>query len=366
MRRVVIIGAGITGCFTAYRLAQEGVEAAVVERAEIGDGASGNNPGGLNPLHGPGIPGPLSALAWHSFQLHLRRQDALSAATGTDVSIRRVSRIELALGPDEVDILRKTAELYQAADTFSARWLDRGELLDIEPRCDRGAVGGLLTYGNGMADARAYTVAVARAARRLGATFMTGEVTGVRHRGHRITAALVGERAISCDAIVFATGAWVSGPARWLGLPIPVEPVKGQLLLAEHPGEPFHHHISRQAIGIYHISGNRVWLGGTQERTGLDTRPTQEARERILAETSHLVPAIAGATILSHLAALRPMTPDGLPLVGIAPGWDNAYLATGAGTKGFLIGAGMADIVSAMITCQSPPVDTAPFAPDRF
>lgn len=366
MRSVVIIGAGITGCFTAYRLAQEGVEAAVVERAEIGDGASGNNPGGLNPLHGPGIPGPMAPLAWHSFQLHLRCQDALSAAAGTDVSIRRVSRIEMALGPDEAALLRKTAELYQAADTFSARWLDRGELLEIEPRCGRAAVGGLLTEGNGMADARAYTVAVARAARRLGATFMTGEVTGVRHRGHRITAALVGERAISCDAIVFATGAWVSGPARWLGLPIPVEPVKGQLLLAEHPGEPFHHHISRQAIGIYHIAGNRVWLGGTQERVGFDTQPTRDAREQILAEAARLVPGIADATVLSHLAALRPMTPDGLPIVGHAPGWDNAFLATGAGTKGFLIGAGMGDIVSALIMGQSAPVDPAPFAPDRF
>lgn len=366
MRGVVIVGAGITGCFTAYRLAQEGVEATVVDRAEIGDGASGNNPGGLNPLHGPGIPGPMAALAWHSFQLHLRCQDAISAVAGAGASIRRVSRIELALGPDEADSLLRAAQLYHAADAFSARWLDRGELLDIEPRCGRAAVGGLLTDGNGMADARAYTLAVARAARRLGATFMTGEVTGVRHRGPRITAALVGERAISCDAIVFATGAWVSGPARWLGLPIPVEPVKGQLLLAEHPGEPFHHHISRQAIGIYHISGNRVWLGGTQERTGLDTRPTQEARGQILAEAARLVPGIAGATVLSHLAALRPMTPDGLPLVGPAPGWDNAYLATGAGTKGFLVGAGMADIVSAMVTRQSPPVDTAPFAPDRF
>jgi glycine/D-amino acid oxidase-like deaminating enzyme len=70
--------------------------------------------------------------------------------------------------------------------------------------------------------------------------------------------------------------------------------------------------------------------------------------------------------IREQVCAFRPVTPDGLPILGAAPGWENVVLATGAGTKGMLLGAGMGECAAALVTGDQPPVDLSPFQPGRF
>ena len=163
-RLPVVIGAGITGAFAAYFLARRGLKPLLIERAGVGTGASGNNPGGLNTLHGPGIPGPLSDLAWHSFLLHLHPAGDLVRAGGPGAAVRRVRRLEIALDAIEADALGPDLERSRQADGFAARWLDAGVLRRLEPRVSPEAVGALWTEGNGMVDCRTYTGAIARAA----------------------------------------------------------------------------------------------------------------------------------------------------------------------------------------------------------
>lgn len=363
---VVVVGSGAIGSFAAYFLARLGIGATIVEQDAIGSHASGSNPGGLNPLHGPGIPGPMQALAWESLELHLDHQDALRQLSGIDCSARRVARLELATTEAEVARLEPHRALYESAPGFSARWLEPKALGALRPRVGPAAVRGLWTEGNVRVDARAYTRAAAGAAVMLGARVVAGRVRGVRRRGGRATGVVVDTGTIRCTAVVVATGPWAAEPSAWLGAAIEVEPMKGELLLAAVPGPPFACDVTRGGAGLYHRADGTVWLGGTEERAGFDAAPSAAGRRSILRQVAALVPDVARARVLGHRAALRPATPDGLPVVGLAPGWDNVCLAMGAGRKGMLLATGMGQAAAEIVTRGATRLSVSACAPARF
>ena len=211
-----------------------------------------------------------------------------------------------------------------------------------------------------MVDCRTYPGAIARAALALGAQLRTGCVDGIAQENGRAVGVRIDGVEIPCGALVLATGAHSGEFANWLGLPIPVEPVKGQLLLVEHGGRPLPHHVTRGVSGVYPIEGQRAWVGGTQERVGWDAAPSREGRELLLSEASRLLPALGPIAIQEHVCAFRPVTPDGLPILGRVPGWENVVLATGAGTKGMLLGAGMGECAADLVMGRPAPRRSPP------
>ena len=366
MENTVVIGAGITGCFAAYFLASRGLPVTIIDPDGPGRQASGNNPGGLNPFHGPGIPGPSLPLAIHAFQLHLQHQKTIASLSRQDAVIHRVTRIELAFNDAEAAALENVRRLYEEADGFSANNLDRKELRQEEPRCNKDAVAGLLMSGNGMIDSPVYTRAVCQAALRGGARLIEERVRGIETRDGKVHAVVTETGSLPCSAVVLATGPWMEEPEEWLGVSIPVTPLKGQLLLAELPGDPLQHHITHHANGVYRLPGGKVWLGGTLEHAGYDRTPTSEGRSKILQETTRMLPCLKDCQIVGHVSALRPSTPDGLPVVGRVPGWNNVCVASGAGPKGMLLGPGLADGVVRLMLGESQGFALEPFALERF
>src|SRR5437868_4183453 len=146
---------------------------------------------------------------------------------------------------------------------------------------------------------------------------------------------------ISCAGVVIAPGAWCEEPARWLGEPIPVEPVKGELLLVEPPGGGLRIDLGRGRAAAYATAGDGTWLGDTEDRAGFDTATTPSARWRILAAVAEFLPVVEDARVLSQTAGLRPVTPDGFPIVGRLGGLENVCVAGGAGRKGILLASGL-------------------------
>ena len=160
---VVIIGGGAAGCATAYYLAKAGVNVIIVEREGIASNASGYNAGGLNPLQGAGIPGPLAPFALESFQMHQELGDSLRYDTGIDFHLKPIVMVHVAFGESELSELQETLTLFQNADGFSAHWLSPADLQTLEPRLSSAAIKGLYTWGNATLSSYEYVTALSRA-----------------------------------------------------------------------------------------------------------------------------------------------------------------------------------------------------------
>jgi glycine oxidase len=109
-----------------------------------------------------------------------------------------------------------------------------------------------------------------------------------------------------------------------------------------------------------------VWCGTTEEWRGFDKETSTSAHQSILEGAVRLVPDMADARLSLQTACLRPVTPDWLPIIGRLPGWDNVYLATGAGKKGILLSPGIGKSVADLMTQGETSLSIGPFSPDRF
>ena len=365
---VVIIGGGVAGCATAYYLSLAGIQATVIEREGIASQASGFSSGGLNPLEGAQIPGPLSTLAMQSYRMHRELFETLPFETGVDYEGRIVSVIHAALDEAELPALQTSHDLFSAApaELFSADWLAPEEAVIQEPLLSPKMVKAVRLTGNAALDSYKFTQALADAARKRGASFRSGSVNGLEIANGRVTAVFVGDTKLPCGTVVLATGPWSRQAETWLDMAIPVDPLKGETLRMDMPGLQPLHDLSGGGVSVTPKPSGLVWCGTTEEWRGFDKQPSEAARQSILEKAVRLAPNVANARLVQHTACLRPVTPDWLPIAGKAPGWDNVYLATGAGKKGVLLSPGMGKATADLISQGSTTLPVAACDPRRF
>ena len=365
---VVIVGGGVAGCSVAYYLSLQGVKATVVEGEGLGTQASGFSSGGLNPLEGNNIPGPLGPLAIESYRMHLKLWDELREATGIDYDGRVISLVKVAFDEEGLAGLGESQALFSAAkgDGFNGTWLSREEVLGMEPRISPKIVQGLLAHGNGALDSYKYTLALAAAAEKNGASVRSGRVRGLRIAGGKVSGVFVGDTEVPCDRLVLAMGPWSREAEQWLDISIPVDPLKGETLRFEGPSDPPTHDFEGGGGSVHPKPDGLVWGGTTEEWKGFDKILSESARDYITRGAVNLMPAMAEARLALQTACLRPVTPDWMPIVGRAPGWDNVYLTTGAGKKGVLLSPAMGKATADLITRGMTELSIGECAPERF
>ncbi|MEC9307902.1 MAG: FAD-binding oxidoreductase, partial [Chloroflexota bacterium] len=109
-----------------------------------------------------------------------------------------------------------------------------------------------------------------------------------------------------------------------------------------------------------------AWVGATEERKGFDKELSEEARISLWTNGAKMIPELTGAELVLQTACLRPVTPDWMPILGAAPGWQNVFLNTGAGKKGILFGPAMGQATADIITKGESSIDVSKFCADRF
>jgi glycine oxidase len=347
-RRVVVLGAGVFGCAAAYELAGAGLQVTLIERDAIGAHASGRNAGYLNPLQG--TPPALIPFALRSFHRHREIAAELDRLGCANALPSPAVRVHLGRADEDRVELASLATLFEATDGFSAQWLGREALRRLEPRLAPDAAFGVLTRGSLVVEGGDLTLALAHGAAKLGAAIVRDNALGLVAAGGSVTGVTTAAGVIGCDEIVLATGPWVTQLRSWLGIEVEVEPVKGEILRLRLAGDPTACDLTWGSTSLYRRRENEIWVGATEARVGLDEAPTTEAREALLDRAARIMPEIRRATVVDHLAGLRPATKSGAPIVARAQGWRNVYIANGGGSKGMLLSVGVAQVLRDLVT----------------
>jgi glycine oxidase len=367
---IVIVGGGLAGMATAYYLAKSGVPSLVIERDAIGSHASGFAYGGLSPLSGFGIPGPQAEMAQTAMGLHRELAQSLLEETGIDVDFRVRSSLALAFTEADVRRLQGALPWQQQQPGYTVRWLDSAEVRQVEPRISDEALGATLAEGGGAVEPYRLVLALTRAAEHLGVRVRHGRAIGLRRDhgqgGGRVTGVVLEREVLSCAAAVLALGPWSAEASEWIGVPIEVRPLKGQILRLQAPGPPVecsvgwgHNYATTKTDGL-------LWAGTTEEEAGFDEESTLAARDEIGAALLRMLPAMADAQVAQQTACLRPVASDGLLVLGPVPGIDQLYVATGGARKGILYGPAMGQAIADLVLGRDTHVALDAFAPGRF
>ena len=346
---VVVIGAGIVGSMSSYLLSRRGLSVAMLDPDPLGSHASGFAFGGLDPLHGMGLPEPLLDFSLHCFRRHQEMARELHGATGIDHHFQTRDRLYLAF--DEEDIREYDTNLSWMKDVsmFDVGWVDGDVARRLEPKVNPACIGAIYQQGAASVDALNLTLAAARAAKHHGTELVLQRAIGVEHHGGRVSAVTYDGGKVEAGAVIVAMGPWSQLIADWCDTELPVQPLKGQILRLQHHGPVFDVALNYRGNYVDTKPDGLVWTGSTEEEAGFDAETTSAARDIIRQNAAQMAPDLANAQLAKQTACLRPVTPDGMPIVDRLPGWDNLYIATGAGRKGILWSAGMCDIITGMV-----------------
>jgi glycine oxidase len=371
---VAVVGAGVIGLASAWRLAQRGASVVVVDPAP-GSGASGVAAGMLAPVTearlGEDALWRLNRASWARWPDFAAE---VEAASGRPVGFRADGTLMVALDRDDQAVLDDLAARHRAMG-LAVEPLRGREARALEPGLAPGVRGGLLAADERSVDPTALLPALRAAAEAAGATVVGAEVERVLvdDGAARVTGvALGGGDDLSAGTVVVAAGC---RSATLAGVPAaarpPVRPVKGQILtLAQPPGDPL---LSRTVRGIVRGASvylvprddGRVVVGATVEERGWDTTPTAGGAYGLLRDALALVPGLDDATFVAARAALRPGSPDDRPIVG-ATGVEGLVVATGHHRNGILLTPITADAVAAVVAGGPVPDEVRPCDPRRF
>ena len=348
---VVIVGGGVVGCATAYVVAKEGIKVTLVEEDSVGCAASGFAMGLLNPVSRAGTPTPLKELAREGFRMHTKLATELKEETGVDYKVHPVDSLYLAFTKDEAESLEERHHYFEEVEGFSSHWLTISEIRSLEPRVSEKVEKCLYVKGTWLLESYDYTRALSQAAQRHGTSIRRSKVQGLkRSSGGLKEVQLSDGDAIKADKVVLAMGPWAGAAEEWLGLPIPITPLKGQILRLALPGPPLDLILRHSGNYAGSKPDGLVWIGTTEEKVGFDNQITEDAKAHILEGVAKILPTVRQGHLVRQTACLRPASSDGLPILGQVPSWEGVYLATGARRQGILLSPSMARVNFDLIT----------------
>ena len=374
---VVVVGAGVIGSSVAYYLSCEGAKVIVLEQEAIGRGCSAHGTGFISLLGTEFSPGPSFLVGLESYRMFPDLVARLEQETGMDLFYQRRPSLRLVLDEDEERLINDLMAWQQ--EFVSMRWIDGDEVRKLEPRLTSDIQCAVYEDESTQLNGYRLTLALAQAAEAHGAEVRLLRAVGLETHQDRVRGVRTTEGDLHCGTVVLATGAWSADCGPWLNFPVPVRPMKGERLLLEYDGAPLPVLISSPKRGhMISLLDGLLSVGSTGGRdydqkdlflgVDFDRRPSEAARVELLQRAIDVFPALKDAQVVQHLAGSRPLSADGMPLIGPVPGWQGVMLATGHGTKGIhlapITGKVIADYVLRGHTEVSVDMDT--FLPARF
>ena len=415
--KITVLGSGVVGTTSAYFLARAGHEVTVVERQqgaalETSFANAGEiSPGMAAPWAAPGI--PLKALGWlfmHRSPLVVRARAnprmwrwmlqmlmncnvqryeinktrmvrlaeysrdclrQLRADTGIAYDERTKGTLQLFRDQRQADEARHDIAVLERYGV-PYELLDRAGCEAAEPALARvrgQVIGGLRLPGDETGDCFKFTQALAAMAAANGVVFKNGvTIDALQAEGDTIKAVRTSAGLLQADAFVMAMGSYSPLLLRPVGIEIPVFPVKGYSItipITDPQGAPESTVMDETyKVGITRL-GERIRVGGTAELTGYDLRLHEARRATLVQSLNDLFPHGGDVSQARFWCGLRPMTPDGTPVIGPTR-YRNLYLNTGHGTLGWTMSCGSANLLADLVGGRTPAISTEGLFMSRY
>jgi D-amino-acid dehydrogenase len=415
--RVVILGAGVVGVTAAHYLHRAGHEVVVIDRQpgaalETSFANAGEvSPGYASPWAAPGI--PLKAIRWllmrHAPLILRPGLDApmlrwlaamLRNCTEARYAVNKSRMVRLAeFSRDELIALRKdlgieydqrslgTLQLFRTGKQMDGsakdvevlrsygvpfELLDRDGCIRAEPGLAASGdrfFGGLRLPNDETGDCHLFTSRLAERLVEQGVEFrFSTSIEALETSGSTITAVRTDRGRVTGDAYLMALGSHSPALMHPLGVRLPIYPVKGYSITVPIV-EPDRAPVSTLLDETYKIAitrlGDRIRVGGMAELSGYDRSLPQRREATLLHCLTDLFPAAADTRQTSFWSGLRPMTPDGPPIIGRTP-LSNLYVNSGHGTLGWTMACGSAALVASIISGERPPIDPEGIGLERY
>jgi glycine oxidase len=363
--RIIVVGAGVIGCAVAFECARRGAKVRVLDARQPGRGATQAAAGMLAPyieghnadLRGLAVRG---LTAWDPFMAVLHE-------SGVAVpEYARHGTLQAAFTDDGARELTELAGLL--ADAGVEHHLrGGGAIRALEPQLSRRVVAALEIPTHGYVSPTPLVAALVDAAARCGATFSHARVLSIEN-GPSTARVATAEEQFDADAVVLATGSWLSD----LAVPVtarpdpPVRPIRGQLLSLRTESPVASRVVWGPGCYVVPRQDGTVLVGATAEDVGFDERATLAGVRDLSTAASALIPALEQAVLEEVRVGLRPATPDELPIVGPSGTMRQTFYAAGHYRNGVLLAPLTARLVADLILDGQAREDLALLSPARF
>lgn len=364
MADVVVVGGGVIGLTIAYELAGQGRRVAVFDRSQFGSEASWAGAGMLPPGDPTGAKTPEARLRAASHTRWADLSARLLEQTGIDNGFRRCGGIQV-LPSDLTEHAAGQVRQWHGEGVI-AQLFEDSELRTLEPQLNPDITTAYhLPQMCQVRNPRHVKALLAACIQRNVELSPSDPVVDFETDGERVIALRTGTGRHEADQFVVAGGAWSAGLLSRLGVSLPIEPVRGQIvLLTSRPG------LLRQVIELgprYLVPrpDGRILVGSTEEHAGFDKRSTAQGVSGLLQLATRLVPVLEDAQLERSWAGLRPRSRDGLPYLGFPPRWSNLIVAAGHFRAGLQLSPATGLVVSELLAGSEPSVPLEGFACDR-
>lgn len=412
MAKVVVVGAGVVGLASAYELRRRGAQVAVVDLGQPGAGASAGNAGWVVPVISTPLPAPglvatslkwmlrpdsplyikpradpaFSRWLWRFWRncrsdLYLAGLDSLGRlnqrtmplfddlhANGVRFEMHEAGLLFVSLNAALLEHAQEEVAQLAAFGYTRPPLLSATQVRELEPGLAPEVAGGLLVEQERHVRPETLTAGLVAWLEERGVAIHAGvEVLDLQRHDGQVTGVVTRDGTLAADQVLLAAGAWTGELARRLGFPLPIEAGKGYSITYERPDHQLRYPLdlieARVAVTPF---DDALRLAGTMELSGLNLRLEPARVEAIRRAGRRFLGAWARGSRERVWVGMRPLTPDGLPVIGRLPGSENVYVNGGHQMLGVTLAPASGGAIAQLMLSGACDVDLAPFDPARF